>query len=52
LVRPATLPYALQVAFEDFVTEVKKGRSILGRYRATDEQTPTDFAAWRKNTGR
>ena len=40
-------------AFEDFVTEeVRKGRSILGLYPATDEQTLTDFAAWRKVTGR
>src|SRR5918999_1469575 len=36
-------------AFEDFVTEeVLKGRSILGLYPATDEQTNVDFAAWRK----
>ena len=36
-------------AFEDFVTEeVMKGRSILGLYPATDEQTTRDFAAWRK----
>jgi regulator of RNase E activity RraA len=36
-------------AFENFVTEqVLKGRSILGLYPATDEQTRTDFAAWRK----
>jgi len=36
-------------AFEDFVTEeVMKGRSILGLYPATDEQTKVDFAAWRK----
>jgi regulator of RNase E activity RraA len=35
-------------AFEDFVTEeVLKGRSILGLYPATDEQTRLDFAAWR-----
>lgn len=35
-------------AFEDFVTEeVLKGRSILGLYPATDEQTTRDFAAWR-----
>jgi len=35
-------------AFEDFVTEkVLEGRSILGLYPATDEQTKTDFAAWR-----
>lgn len=36
-------------AFEDFVTEeVLKGRSILGLYPATDEQTTKDFTAWRK----
>jgi regulator of RNase E activity RraA len=35
-------------AFEDFVTEqVQRGRSILGLYPATDEQTMRDFAAWR-----
>ncbi len=35
--------------FEDFVIEqVLKGSSILGLYPATDEQTKTDFAAWRK----
>ncbi len=40
-------------AFEDFVTEeVQKGRSILGLYPATEEQTKTDFAVWRKKTGR
>jgi regulator of RNase E activity RraA len=40
-------------AFEDFVTEeVNKGRSILGLYPATEEQTKTDFAAWRKANGR
>ncbi|MEN3293580.1 MAG: hypothetical protein V7642_2833 [Burkholderiales bacterium] len=40
-------------AFEDFVTEeVLKGRSILGLYPATDEQTRIDFAAWRKAKGR
>lgn len=40
-------------AFEDFVTEeVRSGRSILGLYPATDEQTATDFAAWRKHAGR
>jgi regulator of RNase E activity RraA len=40
-------------AFEDFVTEeVRKGRSILGLYPATDEQTRVDFAAWRQRTGR
>jgi regulator of RNase E activity RraA len=40
-------------AFEDFVTEqVLKGRSIVGLYPATDEQTRIDFAAWRKEKGR
>jgi regulator of RNase E activity RraA len=40
-------------AFEDFVTEeVMKGRSILGLYPATEEQTKLDFAAWRKTNGR
>src|SRR6201986_4971320 len=40
-------------AFEDFVTEeVRNGHSIFGLYPATDEQTLTDFAAWRKKAGR
>lgn len=40
-------------AFEDFVmSEVHKGRSILGLYPATDELARTDFAAWRQRTGR
>jgi regulator of RNase E activity RraA len=40
-------------AFEDFVTEeVLKGRSIVGLYPATDDQTLSDFAAWRKANGR
>jgi regulator of RNase E activity RraA len=40
-------------AFEDFVTEeVMKGRSIIGLYPATQEQTRQDFAAWRKAKGR
>lgn len=35
-------------AFEDFVTErVLAGQSILGLYPPTDEQSRTDFAAWR-----
>ena len=39
--------------FEDFVTEeVLKGRSIIGLYPATQDQTLADFAAWRKATGR
>ena len=40
-------------AFEDFVTEkVLEGRSILGLYPPTDEQSQTDFAAWRRQNGR
>lgn len=40
-------------AFEDFVTEqVMAGRSIIGLYPPTQEQTLTDFAAWREKTGR
>jgi regulator of RNase E activity RraA len=36
-------------AFEDFVTEkVHEGRSILGLYPPTEEQSRTDFAAWRQ----
>jgi len=40
-------------AFEDFVTEeVLNGRSIIGLYPATQEQTKTDFAAWRERNSR
>jgi regulator of RNase E activity RraA len=40
-------------AFEDFVHEkVLEGRSILGLYPPTDEQSRTDFAAWRAAKGR
>ncbi len=40
-------------AFEDFVTEeVRKGRSILGLYPATEEKSKRDFATWRKQNGR
>jgi regulator of RNase E activity RraA len=41
-------------AFEDFVTEQvqKNGRSILGLYPPTDEQSLVDFATWRKAKGR
>ncbi len=40
-------------AFEDFVTErVNEGRSILGLYPPTDEQSRVDFAAWRLAKGR
>ena len=36
-------------AFEDFVTlQVRGGRSILGLYPPTDDQTLVDFAAWRQ----
>jgi regulator of RNase E activity RraA len=39
--------------FEDFVTEeVLNGRSILGLYPPTEEQSRIDFAAWRKKKGR
>lgn len=40
-------------AFEDFVTEeVLKGRSILGLYPPTEQQSKDDFAAWRKAKNR
>ena len=40
-------------AFEDFVIEqVNAGRSILGLYPPTDEQSRADFAAWRGAQGR
>lgn len=40
-------------AFEDFVTEeVLKGRSIIGLYPPTREETKADFATWRKSKGR
>jgi regulator of RNase E activity RraA len=40
-------------AFEDFVTEkVLEGRSILGLYPPTEEQSKIDFEAWRKANGR
>ena len=40
-------------AFEDFVTEkVHEGRSILGLYPPTDEQSRIDFATWRAARGR
>ncbi len=39
--------------FEDFVTEeVLKGRSIIGLYPPTDDQSRIDFAVWRKTKGR
>ncbi len=40
-------------AFEDFVSEqVLGGRSIIGLYPPTHEQTSVDFAAWREANGR
>jgi regulator of RNase E activity RraA len=40
-------------AFEDFVAEeVMKGRSILGLYPPTEEQSKIDFAAWRRANNR
>jgi regulator of RNase E activity RraA len=40
-------------AYEDFVTEqVLKGRSILGLYPATEEQSLKDFADWRNKNNR
>jgi regulator of RNase E activity RraA len=39
--------------FEDFVQEkVLEGRSILGLYPPTEEQSRTEFAAWRRARGR
>ena len=39
--------------FEDFVQDkVMEGRSILGLYPPTEEQTRLDFAAWRQARGR
>jgi regulator of RNase E activity RraA len=39
--------------FEDFVTEqVLAGRTIIGLYPPTEEQSRTDFAAWRQACGR
>lgn len=44
---------AEMTVFEDFVTEeVKNGRSIIGLYPPTQEQSAKDFAAWRARTGR
>lgn len=39
--------------FEDFVLEqVQQGKSIIGLYPATKEETRASFAAWRKEKGR
>ena len=40
-------------AFEDFVAEkVREGRSIVGLYPPTQEQSRIDFEAWRKANNR
>ncbi len=40
-------------AFEEFVTtQVRKGRSILGLYPATEEETLAEFSAWRQGNDR
>ncbi len=40
-------------AYEDFVIEkVQEGRSILGLYPPTDEQSRAEFAAWREARGK
>ena len=41
---------SLMVAF--VAEEVARGRGIFGLYPATDPQTLTDFAEWRKKNGR
>ncbi len=39
--------------YEDFVIEeVQAGKSIIGLYPATKEETKTDFAQWREKAGR
>ena len=44
---------AEMTVFEDFVAEqVRAGRSVVGLYPATQEQTKADFAEWRKKVGR
>jgi regulator of RNase E activity RraA len=44
---------AEMTVFEDFVQEeVEKGRSIVGLYPATNEQTKLDFQSWRERNGR
>ncbi|MBD9497912.1 ribonuclease activity regulator RraA [Ensifer sp. ENS01] len=59
VVIPATLADEIaceateMTVYEDFVTEeVLKGRSILGLYPATDEQSLVDFRSWRERVGR
>ncbi|MGX7707072.1 ribonuclease activity regulator RraA [Methylobacterium sp. Gmos1] len=44
---------AEMTVFEDFVLEeVQNGRGVIGLYPLIDEQAKTDFAAWRRKTGR
>ncbi len=39
--------------YEDFVlSEVQRGRAVIGLYPLIDEQAKTDFATWRQNNGR
>jgi len=39
--------------YEDFVTEqVQAGKTIIGLYPATKEESKAEFAKWRKKTGR
>jgi regulator of RNase E activity RraA len=53
LVEEITAEAVEMTAFEDFVTEeVTKGRTIVGLYPPTEEQSKVDFAAWRKKNGR
>ena len=59
IVIPAHLADAVAIeavemtAFEDFVTEeVQKGRSIIGLYPPTQQQSKDDFAVWRKSRNR
>lgn len=60
IVIPAELADAIadeaveMTVFEDFVTEMvlEEGRTILGLYPATEEQTRTDFEEWRKKRNR
>jgi ribosome-binding ATPase YchF (GTP1/OBG family) len=44
---------AQTIAFEDFVAEkVREGRSIVGLYLPTQEQSRIDFEVWRKANNR
>ncbi len=59
VVIPAHLAHEIAIeavemtAFEDFVTEeVLKGRSIIGLYPPTQQQSKDDFASWRLAKGR